>query len=232
MNLDEQKISDNAFQYVKSHSDEIIRKFAGQSVLVATPVSLFMAGSPGAGKTEVSKGLMRQFDTVPVLIDADEIRALCLGYTGANAHLFQKAATKGVHILYDYALHEKLHLILDGTFAYSDSIKNIQRSLDYARKAELWFVYQDPIRAWEFTKAREALEARHVSKDVFIRTFLMAKENTKQAKMHFRTSLTLNLLIKNMDNTDGRMQLNIQHDQLDPYIGHSYTAEDLDGILL
>ena len=59
----------------------------------------------------------------------------------------------------------------------------------------------------------------------------MAKENTKQAKMHFRTSLTLNLLIKNMDNTDGRMQLNIQHDQLDPYIGHSYTAEDLDGIL-
>ena len=232
MTPEEQMISDEAFRYVKDNSEEIIKKFAGQSVPVATPVSLFMAGSPGAGKTEVSKGLMRQFETVPVRIDADEIRPLCPEYTGANAHLFQRAATKGVHILYDYALHKKPHLILDGTFAYSDSVKNIQRSLDYGRKAELWFVYQDPRMAWEFTKARETLQARHVSKDVFIKTFLMAKENTKQAKMHFGTLLTLNLLIKNTDNTDGRMQLNIPHDQLDPYMGQDYTEEELNRILV
>ena len=232
MTEEEQEVSDEAFRYVKSHSDEIIQKFAGQSVSVSTPVSLFMAGSPGAGKTEVSKGLMRQFETVPVRIDADEIRALCPGYTGANAHLFQKAATKGVHILYDHALHKKLHAILDGTFAYGDSIKNIQRSLDERRKAELWFVYQDPIKAWEFTKAREAMEARRILKDVFIKTFLLAKENTKLAKTHFAASLTLNLLVKNTDNTDGRLQLNIQADQLDPYIGRAYTAEELDRILV
>lgn len=232
MTPEEQEISDAAFQHIKTHEKEIIEKFAGQSIPVATPVSLFMAGSPGAGKTEVSKGLMRQFETVPVRIDADEIRAMCPAYTGARAHLFQRAATKGVHILYDYALHKRLHLILDGTFAYSDSIKNIQRSLDCGRKAELWFVYQDPLKAWQFTQAREALETRHVSKDFFIKTFLAAKENTKQAKMHFGTSLTLNLLIKNIDNTDGRMQLNIQQDQLDPYIGQSYTSEELDQILI
>ena len=104
-------------------------------------------------------------------IDADEIRVICPGYTGTNAHLFQKAANKGVNLLYDHALHNNINCIMDSTFAYGGASKNIERSLKYSRRVEIWFVYQDPVRAWEFTKAREAREARRVSKDVFIKTF-------------------------------------------------------------
>jgi len=60
-------------------------------------------------------------------IDADEIRSLCPGYTGADAHVFQEAATKGVHILYDYALRKGINIILDGTFAYGNALDNIER---------------------------------------------------------------------------------------------------------
>ncbi len=232
MTPEEQALSDAAHRYIKEHSDEVIKQFSGNSVPVATPVSLFMAGSPGAGKTEVSKGLIRQFDTMPVRIDADEIRAMCPGYTGANAHVFQKAATKGVHILYDHVLAKGLHAILDGTFAYADAIQNIQRSIDRGRKTELWFVYQEPTRAWEFTKAREAIESRRVSKETFIKGFMKSKDNAKEAKAHLGSRLNLNLLIKNLNNTDGTLHLNIQSEELDRYTAPAYTQEELDKLLV
>ncbi len=231
MNSEEQ-IEEKALLFVKEHSREVIKRFCGSCRPVSTPVSLFMAGSPGAGKTEVSRGLVKRFETVPVRIDADEVRASCPGYLGANAHLFQKAATKGVHILYDYALKHNLHLILDGTFSYGDALKNIQRSLSRERKVELWFVYQDPTKAWEFTRAREAEESRHVTKEAFIRGFLMSQANTIEAKKTFGNSLVLNLLVKNIDNSDGQLQLNIKAQELDRYIGAVYTENDLEKLLL
>jgi UDP-N-acetylglucosamine kinase len=225
-------ISDEAHAWVKKHEGEIIGQLCGSSIPVAKPVSLFMAGSPGAGKTEVSKALMKRFETVPVRIDADEIRAVCPGYTGANAHVFQRAATKGVNILYDHVLHNNLHVILDGTFAYGDSLENIRRSLKHTRKVELWYVYQEPLKAWEFTMAREALEARRVSKEKFIEASFKSKRNTVSAKNEFGNSLTLNLLVKNIDNTDGQLHINIQGEELDRYIGHTYTAEELQSLLV
>lgn len=221
-----------ALDYIKSHQQLLIDTFAKGAEVVSQPVSLFMAGSPGAGKTEVSQALMGQFTTVPIRIDADEIRTLCPGYIGANAHLFQKAATKGVHILYDYALHNTHHLILDGTFAYGNALQNIKRSIDKGRTTELWFIYQEPLKAWEFTQAREAIQCRHVSKGVFVSAFLKAQENAKTAKSTFGDKLVLNLLVKNVDNTDGALYLNIQAAELDHYIGTTYTQDTLDQLLV
>src|SRR3989338_11007487 len=120
MGEDEAKLEEEAFRFIKANRQELIRKFANPSLYkpVENPISLFMAGSPGAGKTEVSKSLVKRFKDAPIRIDADEIRKVCEGYKGSNAHVFQKAANKGVNILFDYALKEKLNLILDGTFAY------------------------------------------------------------------------------------------------------------------
>ena len=231
MTTEEQRISDDAHEYIRKHTEEVIQRFTKDAQSVARPVSLFLAGSPGAGKTEVSRSLIKRFKTMPVRIDADEIRAMCPGYIGKDAHLFQKAATKGVHILYDYALNKKLHLILDGTFAYGDSAQNIKRSIDKHRIIELWFVYQDPKKAWEVTIAREALERRHVSKEIFIKAFLKSQENAKNAKKLFGSAVVLNLLVKNTDHTDGILKLNIQAEELDAHIGASYSEENLIALL-
>lgn len=232
LNDQERLLANTALEYIKANTAAVIAEFCGTCVPVAKPVSLFMAGSPGAGKTEVSKSLMKRFETVPVRIDADAIRAWCPGYTGPNAHIFQRAANKGVNILYDYALARELHVILDGTFAYKDWENNIQRSIKRGRIVELWFIYQDPIKAWEFTKVREAIESRRVSKGQFISSFLMAKQNAKEAKSRYGDGLTLNLLIKNLDNADQKMRLNIRHNELDPYIGSAYTEEQLNQLLV
>src|SRR3989338_615058 len=113
MNDDELKKSEQAFDWVKINHKKIIEKFASEAEYVSgvQPVTLFMAGSPGAGKTEISKRFIARFKQKPIRIDADEIRTVCDGYTGENSHIFQKAATKGVNILYDYALSKNINVI-------------------------------------------------------------------------------------------------------------------------
>jgi predicted ABC-type ATPase len=223
------KIEQEAYDYILHHKDDLIKRFADPNIFkpVERPVSLFMAGSPGAGKTEVSRSLVKRFEVQPVRIDADEIRKVCEKYSGDNSHLFQKAATKGVHILFDYALQHKIHAIIDGTFAYGDALNNIKRSLKRKRIVQLWFIYQDPMKAWEFTKIREAIESRHVNKEIFIHSFFKAKENAMEAKNTFGSTLELNLLVKNIDNTDGKLYLNIQATELDQHVGMAYTKADL-----
>lgn len=219
-----------AFEYIKKNKKKLIEKYIHDCTTVNTPVTLFMAGSPGAGKTEISKRLIARFKQKPIRIDADEIRIICNGYTGENAHIFQKAATKGVHILYEYALKKNINVILDGTFAYNGALDNIRRSLKHGRKVEIYFVYQDPMQAWEFTKKREAIEHRKVSKEVFIDSFFKARENTNQAKEHFDSSIELNLIIKDFEKDLERLEINIP--SIDHFIKKAYTKNELNKLLL
>jgi len=232
--MSDAEIEQTAFEFIKVHHKDLIQKFAPPELChpIETPTSLFMAGSPGAGKTEVSKNFMKEFKDTPIRIDADEIRSFCPDYVGANAHLFQKAANKGVNILYDYALHKSLNCILDGTFAYAGADENIGRSLSRKREVELWFVYQNPIKAWEFTKAREAREARHVSKEVFIKSFFDSRHNAYTVKEHFRDQIKLNLLTKDYEKSEEDVQLNITAIELDRATNGGYSLEELTRILI
>ncbi len=234
MTEEEKHIENGAVEFIKSSKKELIAKFCPLESCrpTARPVSLFMAGSPGAGKTEISKSFARRFKDAPVRIDADEIRSVCAGYSGENAHLFQKAANKGVNFLYDYALHNSINCIMDGTFAYADAEKNVQRSLDRGRKVEIWFVYQDPIRAWEFTKAREARESRRVSKEVFIRAFFESRMNAKLVKERFGTRVELNILMKDYDAGSEDILLDVPASELDRFADGRYSVDTLIDVLL
>ncbi len=231
MDNNELKQSEEAYRWIKKHEKTIIQEFinADQFVSDSQPITLFMAGTPGVGKTEVSRQLIRRFQQKPVRIDADEIRAKCPGYKGANAHVFQKAATKGVHILYDYALKKHVNVILDGTFAYANALENIKRSLDYNRKVEIFFVYQDPVQAWDFTKKREEIEHRRVDKATFINSYFKSKENVNSAKEKYGKDIELNLLIKDYEKNLEKLELNIQ--KIESFLKKVYTREELEEIL-
>lgn len=232
MTEEEKKIADEAVRYVKTHKRDLITKFSDGVLLMhdQQPVSIFMAGSPGAGKTEVSKRLVARFSQHPIRIDADEIRALCPGYTGGNAHLFQSAATKGVHILHEYALQQKLNIILDGTFAYHDALDNVRRSLTRNRKVEIVYVYQPPVVAWDFTKKREALESRRVSKETFINAYFTSHDNVNAAKKTFGDQIELTVFVKNFGENTEDFAFNAPH--LESVIKQWYTRDALERILL
>lgn len=230
----ELQLETDAVLYIKTHEDVLISRFCPSSIChsVENPITLFMAGSPGAGKTEVSKGLVKRFHDAPIRIDADEIRSMCRGYEGNNAHLFQKAANKGVNILYDYARHHSINCIVDGTFAYKDAVGNVEKSLNRNRRVEIWFVYQDPIRAWEFTQAREARESRRVSKEIFIKGFFESRINVRMVKEKFREKIKLNVLIKDYVADTQNLLLDVPIDELDHAIKNEYSEEILKQILV
>ena len=122
---EEQKQSDEALKYLKSNKREFFDRLADKSTYLSdtVSVSLFMAGSPGAGKTEMSKRLTEIFKSKPIRIDADEIREFFPEYKGTNSYIFQHAADKGINMLLDYALHKNINFILDATFAYAEAEK-------------------------------------------------------------------------------------------------------------
>ncbi len=201
----------------------------------AHPLSIYMAGSPGAGKTEFSKQFIflfeGKFPTKIVRIDADEIRPLLPQYSGENSWQVQGAAAIGVEKLYDSVLRNRQNIILDGTLARFEKAKdNIRRSIDKGRDQVVFFLYQEPLVAWEFTKKRELVEGRNIPRDAFIESFVCSRENADRIKWEFGTGVQLNVVIKNYQNDSQQIIMNV--DTIDAYIPACYTREELGKLIV
>jgi predicted ABC-type ATPase len=129
-----------------------------------------MAGSSGAGKTEFSKRLMEILKPMSIVRrDVDEIKEQIPQYTGKNSSLVQGTASIVADNLNFFTLKNKQNSIMDGTFSkYEKSKNNIELALKKQRKIAIFYIYQDPILAWDFMVKREKLEGRNISKNVFI----------------------------------------------------------------
>jgi len=233
MTPEEVKQAEEAKLYIRANRRLLIQTFANPATHKKTehPVSIFMAGSPGAGKTELSKriieALFQQPGDNPVRIDADEIRAMIDGYTGDNAHVFQGASARGVEILFDNVLQHNMNVILDGTFALKrKGFSNIERSLSHGRLVEIYYIFQEPEIAWDFTKKREVLERRRITKEVFVKAFFAAHENIVEAKARFGDNIKLNVVIKDVrDPSNYQIYLNIA--SVDKLISWKYSHDKL-----
>lgn len=193
------------------------------------PVSVFMAGSPGAGKTEASVALLETIDTQDgsiLRIDPDELRAHFPGYSGDNSWLFQSAVSLLVERIHDLALKQHQSFILDGTLAsIGVAEKNIHRSLKRDRVVQILYVYQDPIQAWKFVLAREKAEGRRIRQDNFIAQYFAARENVNLLKRKFGKEIGVDLLVKNVDGTQQAYKANI--DKIDNHIPENYAKSEL-----
>ncbi len=102
----EQEIADAAIAFARREKKAIAGRATDPKIFVpeAAPVSVFMAGSPGAGKTEASIELLANFIEPIIRIDPDELRAKFPGFNGSNSHLFQSAISVLVEKIHDMAL--------------------------------------------------------------------------------------------------------------------------------
>jgi len=226
-------IEKKSIQYIKDNRKLIQEKFAdiNKYPSVKTPMSIFMAGSPGAGKTEFAYRYIKDFGKPIVHIDPDEIRKIVSSLFGShNSTLLQRASALGVEKVYDYVMNNNQDVILDGTLVdYNKAFINIERSIKRDRIVYVYYIYQDPVVAWNFTKKREALEHRGIPKDFFIKAFFQAKENVNKLKIEFGKSLQLNLIIKDFENNSIKFELNIE--KIDSFLKIIYTKEDLEKLL-
>lgn len=224
----EAHIQRDAIEYARRHKKAIAKRIAATELYPAErdPVSVFMAGSPGAGKTEASKALIEQLNTQVLRIDPDELRSEFNTYNGGNAWLFQGAVSILVEKIHDLALNQKQSFILDGTLSnYEKSYANIERSLSKNRFVQILYVYQEPIFAWKFVQARELAEGRRIKKEDFIKQYFEARIVVNRLKKEFGGRIQVDLLQKNLDNSKRLYKAGV--DQIDHHIQEKYTAADI-----
>lgn len=212
---EQKRIQDAALDYARKNKKKIAKQLTNSAIYCYEehPVSVFMAGSPGAGKTEASIALLNTIEessTRILRIDPDNLRTQFAEYNGSNSWLFQPAVSILVERIHDLALKQNQSFILDGTLASQGvAAKNIQRSLKKDRLVQILYVYQDPLQAWQFVLAREKQERRRIRRIGFINQYFAARESVNQLKETFGRNLSVDLLIKNNDGTQRAYKANI-----------------------
>lgn len=231
------QLSSEAIDYIKKYKKELCEKFASplQYLRSGKPSAYFMAGSPGAGKTEYSKAFIKSLtDKSPerkiVRIDADEIRDFLPQYDKLNSSEVQGAASLGVQKIFDHVMLNRQDFLLDGTFSnYQIAETNIKSCLKRNYDVGIIYLYQEPLLAWEFTKRREVLENRPVPKDIFIKSFFSAKENVNKIKELFGDKLEVWLIIKDFEQNIEKTYFNIKN--IDNHLKTRYNLETLEKLI-
>lgn len=227
------RIEQEAIEFARTHKKIIAKRLTDPEKFRAekNPVSVFMAGSPGAGKTEASIELLKETDGSAVIrIDPDDLRSEFPAYTGDNAWLFQKAVSVLVDRIHDMALDQSQSFLLDGTLSqYDIARKNIERSLKRKRSVQILYVYQEPRLAWDFVQARETQEGRRIRPETFIDQYFAARDVVNRLKREFGKNISVDLLLKNNDNSRRLYQAGI--DQIDHHIPEKYSRTDVEQMI-
>lgn len=236
MTDEETAIKERAEEFARDNKKVIAKEMTDVSTFLPDefPVSVFMAGSPGAGKTESSRNLIKKFTTKGqsvLRIDSDELRLRFKEYSGMNSSLFMSATSILADKIHDFALANKQSFVFDGTFSNLEkSRENIERSLKKGRFVQIVYVYQDPMQAWGLVKAREIKDGRVVPKDAFVAQYFKARENVNLLKKEFGDKIKVDLVVKNIDGTDFNYRENI--DIIDSHIPERYTKNDLERCII
>lgn len=233
--MDDESITKRALEFARANKKYIARKETDTEKYPpdTNPVSVFMAGSPGAGKTESSERLIERLSGdghSALRIDSDALRHYFDEYTGANSSLFQSATSIIADKIQDVAIEQKQNYIFDSTLSNLErSRENIARCLGHNRIVQILYVYQDPIQAWKFVLKRERVEGRTIPQSAFRQQYFDARRNVNQLKQEFDSQIQVDIILKSIDGTNFMYKENI--DVIDSYIPETYTEETLSDAL-
>jgi UDP-N-acetylglucosamine kinase len=237
--MDDEEIIAEAYKWIKQNSSKLIESTAGSyDDPQEGRVSVFMAGAPGAGKTEFSKCLLNNVfgpkTKLIVRIDPDQIRMQIPSYIPGKAELFNRATNKGVEILIDHCFDriKNKSFLLDGTLSsYDVATKNIDRALDRNRKVIIYYFYKDPLASWEFTQKREWVEGRNIPKESFVEQYFGSMETINQLKKHYKSKIQVDLVQLSSPRPDKPLMTDYKFDfnitNVDGYIKKRYSNIEL-----
>ncbi|ANN26693.1 zeta toxin family protein [Vibrio parahaemolyticus] len=234
MSFQEEQITEKAIKEAKKLKKKLAKEMVDHLPQEESAVSVFMAGSPGAGKTETARNMIKTFKKESgvdlVHIENDELRKVFEDYDGINSPLFQRPATLLVEAIHDRALKRDVSFILDSTLSSLEKAKdNIQRSLKRNRYVLIIFVYQEPEQAWCLVKAREIVEGRRVPEEVFVNQFMESQRVVSELKKLFQDQVDIIFIEKNIDGRNERPHFNVS--DIDALLRKKYNRESLEAIV-
>jgi UDP-N-acetylglucosamine kinase len=233
----EEQIRTDAVDFARKNKHEIAARRTDRAVFRSEqdPVAVFMAGSPGAGKTEASKELITEFESREpksriLRVDPDDLRCEFQSYTGGNSHLFQGAISVLVGKILDLAHAQRQSFLLDGTLSnLKVARENVGRCLKKKRLVQILYVYQDPILAWKFVQARELEDGRNIPAERFIEQYFAARDVVDTLKAEFGADIKVDLLVKPNDSEARLYKAGI--DRIDNHVREKYDRTSLERIL-
>ncbi len=167
-------------QWSKENRKKLCRDFfSKKEVQKGQKIALFMAGSPGAGKTEFIRRLLSDDQHVwYYILDLDEIRSWMPKYKWKYAEKYTKWAIKILEMLIDECIHNEYPFVLDGTFTSTKAMeRNIERLINKNYKIGVFYIHTVPELAWLYTLYRGKDEWRLIPVSRFIRDYYLAPEN-------------------------------------------------------
>ncbi len=225
-------ISLRIMRWVKNHKRQFAAKFIRESGAVPDPEHpscIFMAGLPGAGKTEFSKSIISELDINVVRIDMDEIATMIGGYKPEDADMYRSGATALQNEIYQLCKKGYYPFIMDGTLSSKKTVNCIRSVLNKGFNVKIMYLKQNPKIAWDFTRAREKIERRGIDKTGFIMSYSKTIENLLLLKDY--ESISVDIIEKDANNKVGKRISITSVKMLDKYIKIDYSNDELKGLL-
>lgn len=216
-------------KWVKENKKEFILDMVREAEVEpdSEPGAFFMAGLPGAGKTEISRGIISDFKVPMLRIDMDEIAEKIPGYLPENADKFRKPATLLLSETFSYAIHHDIDFLMDGTFGSSKACENIERCLKHGYSVQIVYAFQKPKLAWDFTLAREKVEHRAIKFDGFVEAYYKTIANIKTIAEKYGDKIVIDIAIKDDKNQVGEWKRNVAFDEIDNILDVEYNKDKL-----
>lgn len=135
-----------------------------------------------------------------------------------------------VEKILDFAIEQGQSFLLDGTFSnLAVARRNVERSLKRGRFVQILYVYQNPVLAWGFVKAREEAEGRRIRPEHFVDQYFAARDVVNALKLEYGGDTHVDLLLKHIDNSGRLYKAGV--DKIDYHIPEQYTRADLTAML-
>lgn len=215
----------NPTTWARLHKNDFAKKLIRDSGASSDGSSsaIFMAGLPGAGKTEFTKNLIKNSDLKVVRLDMDEIASQIEDYQPQIADAFREGATVLLDRVFDLTIRGGYDFIMDGTFSSNKALKNIDRVIKHNYAVKVIYVHQDPKLAWRFTQAREKVEKRSIDLAGFINSYFGTIANLRKLPQE----IAVDLIEKGPDNGVLQWHRNIDITTLDEIIKIHYNKDKL-----
>lgn len=216
-------------KWARKNKKQLIKEVTGSITppTDARPIAVFLAGIPGAGKTEFINRLFAHNEPI-VKIDLDEIVKLFPGYKPKKYYEFRTAANIIVDECVIYCRKHKLNFALDGTFGYGKAVENIKHALK-RHDVIILYVWKDPLQAWQLTKDRELITNRAIDKSGFIQSYENVPKNLKIIRKKFQESVPIIAFRKNKTNDNFQMT---QSDRIiDDLLNNRYNKDELEQLI-
>jgi predicted ABC-type ATPase len=160
-------------------------------------IAFFMAGIPGAGKTEFAEQAIRENSPALIPIEHDKLVEYIDGYTPENYYNYRKAGSTFVTDVFNDCLKKGYGFIFDGTLSHENGIRNVRKALKAGYATYVVYIVQDAQVAWELTQARELVKKRAIERRGFLETCDKINKNLQSIFRAFKDQPEFNFWVIN-----------------------------------